>query len=97
LATLPFAVTTGRDPELSKANADNGPADGAFNCARFAAPPFGQSFPSEEACPATAEEACPATADEATAVNEETIATVIASLRDMVPFLDVKRLSAPMT
>jgi hypothetical protein len=89
LATLPFAVTTGRDPELSKANADNGPADGAFNCARFAAPPFGQSFLSEEACPATA--------DEATAVNEETIATVIASLRDMVPFLDVKRLIAPMT
>jgi hypothetical protein len=42
LATPPFVVTTGRDPELSKANADNGPADAAFNCARFAATPFGQ-------------------------------------------------------
>jgi hypothetical protein len=35
-------------------------------------------------------------ADEATAVNEETTAHVIASLRDMDPFLDLRRLIALM-
>jgi hypothetical protein len=83
LAPLPFVTSTGTGPELSKANADNGPTDAALSCNLLAATLL-------------AETVCPAIADEATAVNEEIIAIEIASFRNMILLLDVKALDCAM-